>query len=91
MSEIRHKLEHALTMYNERQSKKKSYNMYALGQYLQRIDLIMEDIRRGADVRKAIIHGFTGRLQDICLKAMGMEKAGDDEQPGGVVYQPVIK
>ena len=65
------KLVHALTRYDEKESKKRGYNPYALGQYLARADLIMDDIKKGASVSEAIQAGFTGRLQAACLKAVG--------------------
>jgi hypothetical protein len=88
MSEIKIKLLHAVTEYDRRESKKSSYNRYALPQYIARINEIDADIQNGADIRKAIVAGFSGRLADRCLKAAGLPKTSDDEQRGGWFYQP---
>lgn len=69
--DTKQKLVHALTRYDERESKKRGWNPYALGIYLARIDEVMEDIKKGASIPEAIQAGFTGRLQSVCLKAVG--------------------
>lgn len=69
--QIRHALTHALTAYDEKESRKKHWNPYALPQYLARVDDIMADIEAGADPAAAICAGFSGRLQSLCLKAAG--------------------
>jgi len=91
MNTVKAKLLHAVTEYDRRESKKPSYNRYALPQYLARIAEIDADIQRGADVRRAIVAGFSGRLADRCLKAVGLDKTSDEEQRGGWIYQPVAK
>lgn len=86
---IKAKLIAALTDYDRRQSAKPCYNRWALPQYFQRVDSICEDIDRGADLRSAIIAGFTGRLADKCLRAVGAEITTRDEQTGGLWhYEP---
>ncbi len=83
------KLIHAVTEYDRKQSTKRGYNHYALGQYFQRIDEICADIEAGADSRKAIVAGFSGRLADACLKAVGQSATTREENIGGYVYTPV--
>jgi hypothetical protein len=72
-----HKMTHALTQYDARASKRKGYNIFALPQYLSRVDAVVQDIEAGADPAKAIAAGFSGRLQDLCLKACGFEKLAE--------------
>jgi hypothetical protein len=73
---------HALTRYDAKQSTKRHYNRNALGIYFQRVDDIMADIERGADVRQAICAGFTGSVLAACLRALDLPKATDDEWAG---------
>lgn len=83
------KLIHTLTAYDQKQSTKRGYNPYALGQYFQRIDEIIADIDAGAAPRQAIIAGFSGRLADACLRAVGLPASTDQENRGGYVYTQV--
>jgi hypothetical protein len=84
-------LVHAVTRYDERQSKGKRYNHYALAQYLKRVDDICQDVKRGAPIRSAIVAGMTGSLLSACLKAASEAPATRDELSGfgkGWAYQP---
>jgi hypothetical protein len=88
---VRAALVHAATRYDERQSKGKRYNVYALAQYLTRIDDVCADIERGATPRDAIVAGFTGPLLNAMLKAVHADTASRDEMTGlgkGWTYQP---
>lgn len=78
----RQSLVSAATRYDERQSKGKRYNPYALGQYFARIDDICADVANGADLRDAICAGFTGSLLNAMLKAANLQKPSDDEWTG---------
>lgn len=80
---------HTVTSYDRKQSTKKGYNHYALGIYFQRIEEICADVAAGADVRKAVTAGFTGRLVDTCLRALNLPITTDAEQRGVWAYQPV--
>lgn len=71
--QIRFALVNAVTTYDRQQSTRKHYNRYALGQYLSRVNDIMEDIENGADPAQAIAAGFTETLQKRCLKACKLE------------------
>jgi hypothetical protein len=86
--EITRRLTHAVTEYDRKESSKKHYNRFALGQYFERIADIRADLDRGAEVRAAIVAGFTGRLLDVCLKSVGESTSVDAEQRGGWFYQP---
>ena len=82
------KLVHAVTEYDRKQSTKRGYNIWALPQYLSRIDSIEVDIAAGSSVRDALVAAFSGRLLDACLKAMGESISTDKEQRGGFIYIP---
>ena len=79
---IHQKLISAATQYDEKQSKKKFYNPWALPQYIGRIQEISADLDKGADLRKALVTGLNGRLLDICLKAVGLPTSTKEEQRG---------
>jgi len=79
---VRSALVHAVTQYDVRQSRGKRYNPYAMGQYLMRVDDILEDIARGALPRAAIVAGMTGPLLACCLKAIGEAAPTRDELTG---------
>lgn len=87
---IRPALLHALTQYDVRQSRGKRYNVYALGQYLIRLDEVMTDIDNGADARAAIAAAFTGPLLSCALKAVELAPPTTDELSGlgRYTYQP---
>lgn len=88
---IRAALVHGATRYDVRQSKGKRYNVYALAQYLTRIDDVCADIERGATPRAAIVAAFTGPLLAAMLKAACVDVATRDELTGlgkGWTYQP---
>lgn len=74
---------HVVTAYDRRQSKRPGYNIYALPQYIQRVDEIMADIASGRDVRSAVIAGFNGRLVDACLRALQLPITSLEEVRGG--------
>ncbi len=93
MPDIRETLVHAVTQYDFKQSKKPSYNIYALAHYIARIDDIMRDIEAGADTRDAIVAGFTGSLLNTCLRSLKLPKPSQDEMQGvgNMVYHPLKK
>lgn len=82
--DTRQKLIHAVTEYDRRESRKPSYNMYALPQYFARVDEIMADVAKGADIGAAIHAGFTGRLAKVCAKAVNVQVPGTE--PGNAWY-----
>jgi hypothetical protein len=90
-NDIHTALVHAATRYDNRQSKGKRYNVYALGQYLIRIDDVCADIERGAEPRAAIVAAFSGPLLNAFLKAIETAPATRDEMTGlgKYTYQPV--
>ena len=79
---------HAVTQYDQKQSKKKCYNCYALPQYIARVQEVVEDIDRGADIRQAITRGFLGSLGNVCLKALDLPKF-EGETTKNWYYTPV--
>lgn len=70
-------LAHAVTDWDIRQAKSKSYNRHALGIYLGRCEEIAAEVENGRDTREAILDGFTDRLRDYVLKSLGMPIATD--------------
>ena len=87
--QIRARLVHAVTAYDRKQSTRRGYNPFALGQYLERVDMIVNDIAAGAEPRKAICAGFSDRLLDHCLKAVGESSFTPNEVGGQWFYTPV--
>ena len=75
-----HKLMHVLVEYDRKQSKKPFYNMWALPQYMKRLDDVEKDIAAGTPVRKAIIAGFCGPVVNKLLKAAGESNCTDQER-----------
>lgn len=75
-------LVHAATAYDIRESKKCGHNHYALAQYFMRIDEIESDIAGGMSPRGALLGGFSGRLLDHLLTAIGETKFTRDEMNG---------
>jgi len=66
------KLIHALTDFDQRQSSKRGYNPHALAIYFERLELIEARVAAGCDLRRAILEGFSDRVQDACLRALDL-------------------
>jgi hypothetical protein len=79
---------HAIMIYDQQQSKKHGFNRYALPQYLARVQMVMDNIIAGADVREAIMAGFLGRLLSRILKAVGEGDFKAEELPNTMCYTP---
>ncbi len=77
---LNHKLTHAVTEYDRKQSKRKGYNMYALSHYLGACQEIAKEVDTGVNIRKACVEHLTGRLLDVVLKAIGEAPSTDSEQ-----------
>ena len=77
MTDTRFKLVNAVTSYDRRQQARHQknprfyYNIWALPQYLQGVDNLLEELEAGQTLRKAITNQFSGRMLDACLKAVG--------------------
>ena len=81
---IKAKLIAAACIHDARQSNKPGYNRHALPQYVARIHEICDALPPDAlftdpSVRKELLHGFSGRLADAMLKAVGQPKATNEE------------
>lgn len=88
----RDKLATAVTTYDRKQFGKRSYNVWALGQYLERVAGVAADIDRGADPRAAILAGFSGALCNACLRGVCLPIATAAEQCGtGFAYRPITE
>jgi hypothetical protein len=70
-------LEHIVTAYDKKQSTKKNYNIYAIAQYLKRVDEVLMAVKKGKSVKDAVSDGFNDRLRDFILK--NLEKRGHIE------------
>lgn len=74
----------AATRYDEkeqaraRKNPRAHYNPYALPQYFARIEEVAANVKAGAEVRPAIIAGFSGSLRNAMLKAAGLPKFNPD-------------
>lgn len=80
---------HAATEFDRKQARGRCYNPYALPQYMRRIGEVCDDIERGASPRAAILRGFSGRLLDAMLKAIGEKPHTRDEKRAcEVFYSP---
>ena len=84
---LRHTLVHAVTRYDAKQSRKRGWNPYALPQYLERVEAIVEDVEAGADPAAAIQAGFLGTLATACLKAAKL-KPVDSKPSSAWSYVP---
>jgi hypothetical protein len=80
MLSVYDKLTHAVTQYDIRQSKRKGYNVNALGIYLGSCQAVQEDLAAGKPVRQSLVSHFCGRLLDVCLKAVGEPTSTLSEQ-----------
>jgi len=85
---IRERLISAVTAYDARQAKGKYWNPHALPIYFERVDDVMADIAKGATLRAALCAGFSDRLLDHCLKAMGEKPFTRDELGHSICYTP---
>ncbi len=91
---IRNTLAHAVTSYDRKQSTRRDYNHYALGQYLMRVDDVCRDIEAGANPFDAINAAFCGPLLRHVTKTI--QKAHPDLAPAAApkdetswTYRPV--
>ena len=62
-------LNHVVTAYDISQSKRKSYNRYALAQYLGAVDSIVKRISEGHPVRQTIEDACYPPISDNLVKA----------------------
>ncbi|RPJ39984.1 MAG: hypothetical protein EHM35_00700 [Planctomycetaceae bacterium] len=97
---VRLRLVNAATAYDgkehdaaDRNPRRRHYNPHALPQYLARVDEIVADMQRGAAPREAILQGFSGRLGDAFLKALGLPASDKAERCryAGLIYRPVTQ
>jgi len=89
-TEIQARLAMALTTYDRKQSTRKHHNPYALAQYLERLELVMDDIAAGATPRQALCAGFSDRVLDACLRAIGEPLHTKQELGTGWYYKPAV-
>ncbi len=73
MSEYHVKLLTIVTEYDRRQSKKASYNRYALGHYCAAIDNVEQALADGAPIETALKRGFCGSLLRHVARKLGLK------------------
>ena len=76
---LRRKMIHTVTMYDQKESKKKYYNKWALPQYIRGVNdayAMMPD----KGVRTALMKVFNNRLLNNLLKAVGEPKITKEEK-----------
>lgn len=83
----------SVTAYDRKQSRKRCYNIYALAQYLARVEDVVADIDAGASVLDAINAGFCGPLlahvtRDVKAAYPDLAPA-TQEKTAAWTYQPV--
>jgi hypothetical protein len=71
-----------LVEYDRAESRKTSYNVNALGLYIEALQSASRFIEAGADVREVLIGHFNGRILARCLKALRLAPATDREENG---------
>lgn len=93
MYKLRSTLLHAVTQYDRKQSTKRHYNIYALPQYLGRVQDVITDIDAGAEPIAAISAGFSGPLQSFILKSVRKSHpelaAVPVPEKSSITYRPV--
>jgi hypothetical protein len=88
-TEINARLSQAAIAYDRRQSLTRFHNPSGLRLTLERIDLVMGDIKAGATPRQALLAGFNDRLLDRMLTAIGEPKFTlEEKRAGSICYQP---
>ena len=80
LAQLSHRLTHAVTAYDIKQSRRKGYNGYALSLYLGACQECMRAIKTTGDIRSALTTSFCGRLLDVVLRAVGETPSTDAEQ-----------
>lgn len=82
MTEQQHlKLLNAVTTYDEKQSRTKRYNPYALAQYIEALDNARQRMaKESITIRQVLLESFNDRLRDVCLKAVSEEPTTKEEK-----------
>lgn len=71
-----------LIAHDEKESTKPGYNRHAMGIYLQGLQRVESDLKRGVSLRKAILGAFNGRLANKILKAVNEPCMTQEEKRG---------
>ena len=74
MTTQKNKFISAATQFDERNSRRRGWNPYALPQYFAAIDSICADIEGGLNVEAAIGKYTNDRFRDVLLKAVSGER-----------------
>jgi hypothetical protein len=70
----------AITKYDQRQARGRSFNPYALAHYCGALQDARARVAEGQSWRRALVQSFNGRLLDNVLKAIGEAPSTRDEQ-----------
>lgn len=87
--QLRLALSTAMLRFDEKQRHTRGYNSHAFAIYLDRLNDVMDDISKGADVRAAIVAGYNGRLCNALLKACKLPAYTRDDATGSPIYTQV--
>lgn len=79
---IEHKLTHALTEYDRKQSSRRGYNHYALARYMRLATDVAQAIDKGEHPRNAARSRCCDRLLAVVLRSLG-ESAPTTEEARG--------
>ncbi len=73
IDQLRRSMAHAVTVWDRKQSTKRGYNVYALGQYFTAIEEVCKDLEHNPNqlTREAIARQFNDRLRDHILRSLG--------------------
>jgi hypothetical protein len=74
---LKDKLISAATRFDERNSRRRGWNPYALAQYFSAIDSICNAVDNGKSVESAIARFTNDRFRDVLLKSAGMERGAE--------------
>jgi hypothetical protein len=72
--DLRDTLIHLVTEWDKKQAKTKSYNRYALAQYIEAVEKVMKGVKKGIDLEASLQAVFQDRMLDFITK--GVKKSG---------------
>lgn len=82
---LRARMAHIVTAYDIKESTKRSYNRYALPQYLGAVQAVCAELQANPELetRKVIVAHFNGRLCDAILRGLAFNPQTDAERRFG--------
>ena len=79
IAQLRQTMTRAVTNFDRQASRRRGYNIYALAQYLDAVDRVVEAVEGGAEPRAAVTEAFNDRLQDALLRALDQPVTSREE------------